>query len=102
MTALDKRQSSMIELHPPTGDGLSIVAFHAQAVQLERKRYAPQEISHEDQASVQDRQYGEFLAGIIGGDLNSQFIEARGDFRLAVKHALQVTLHRLRSLAFPG
>src|ERR1700683_3455306 len=99
MPALDKRQRCMIELDPTTGYRPAIVAFYAQAIQLERKRDAPKQISHEDQAPVQDRQHGEFLTGIIRGDLNSQFIEPCGYFRLAVKHALQVTLHHLRSLA---
>src|SRR3984893_13137375 len=97
MPGLDKRQRLTIELHSPTGYRPAMVTFDAKAIQLEWERNAAEEISHEDQAAIQDRQYGELISGIIRRDLSRQFIESGSNFRLTVKHSLQITLHQLRS-----
>src|ERR1700675_4749947 len=101
MPAVDKRQRRGIELHSPSGYRPAIVAFYTEAIQLERKRNATEEISHEDQTAIQDRQHRKLLSRIVRRDLSRQLIQPGSNLRLAIENSLQITLHQLWSVGSP-
>src|SRR5437764_12987543 len=70
-----------------------MVTGHAQAIKPQRQWDSPQQIGHEDQAAVENRDYGEFAVAIVGGDLCREFVEPAQDRFLIKKHPLQIGLH---------
>jgi hypothetical protein len=60
---------------------------------LEWEWHTPEEVGHENETAVEDRNNGEFLVSVIGRDLVSHFIETTQDRGLVVKDSGDVGDH---------
>lgn len=93
MSILHVRQRDLFKDHLAAGLRFSVITGDAEAIQLQRKRNPPEQIGHEHQAAVQDRDHSQFFSGVIFRNLGGDFVQPPKNRRLIEQHALKVVLH---------
>src|SRR4029078_8961018 len=78
----------------------AMVTGDAQTIEAQRQGNAPQQIGHEHEAAIENRDHRQLAVAIVCRNLGCNLIQSLHDRRLVEKHALEVVLHCRNSTPF--
>lgn len=93
MAILHVGEGNLFEDDFATGLRRPVITGDAETIEPQWKLNSSHQISHENQAAIQDCDHGQFLPRVILRDLRGDLIKAAQNCRLVKQNALEIALH---------